>query len=114
MSLLHTGPNVSLETVMGRTRSKGGLVRVVLAYCLPHPLIEQSCMDTFLEYIIAGGPKHGEVYRRLPDTRASATLVVITADGQRCLPAALKQAGAQLVLLHPEATGAQFRSILAA
>ena len=85
-----------------------------LFFACPLPLIEQACMDTVLEYIIAGGPKHGEVYRHPPDTRASTPLVVITADGQSCLPAARKQAGAQLVLLHPEATGAQFRSILAA
>ena len=78
------------------------------------PLIEQALMDTFFEYIIAGGPKHGQVYRQLPDTQDSTPLVVITADGQCCLPAARKQAGARLVLLHPEATGAQFRSILAA
>jgi hypothetical protein len=77
------------------------------------PLTEQACMDTF-EYIIAGGPKHGQVYRRPLDTRGSPPLVLITSDGKCCLPAAFKQAGAQLVLLHPEATGAQFRSILAA
>jgi hypothetical protein len=71
-------------------------------------------MDTFLEYIIAGGPKHGQVYRHPLDTRASTPLVLITSDGKCCLPAARKQAGTQLVLLHPEATGAQFRSILAA
>lgn len=70
-------------------------------------------MDTF-EYIIAGGPKHGQVYRRPLDTGPSTPLVLITPDGKCCLPAARKQAGAQLVLLHPEATGAQFRSILAA
>jgi hypothetical protein len=71
-------------------------------------------MDTFFEYIIAGGPKHGRVYRRPLDALESPPLVVIAADGQRCLPAARKQAGARLVMLHPEATGAQFRSILAA
>ncbi|MBB6188003.1 hypothetical protein HDE77_002368 [Rhodanobacter sp. MP7CTX1] len=71
-------------------------------------------MDTFVDYIIAGGPNHGRVYCRPLDTRACTPLVVITADGQCCLPAARKQAGARLVLLHPEATGAQFRSILAA
>jgi hypothetical protein len=71
-------------------------------------------MDTFFEYIIAGGPQHGRVYRRPSDARASTPLVAITADGQYCLPAARKRTGARLVLLHPEATGAQFRSILAA
>lgn len=71
-------------------------------------------MNTFFEYIIAGGPQHGRVYRRSLDTPTPPPLVVITADGLRCLPAARKQAGARLVLLHPEATGAQFRSILAA
>ena len=71
-------------------------------------------METFFEYIIAGGPRHGRIYRHPLDTSASTPLVVITEDGQCCLPAARKLAGARLVLLHPEATGAQFRSILAA
>jgi len=80
----------------------------------PLPFIELARMDTCLEYIIAGGPKHGQVYRHPLNTRTSTPLEVITGDGQCCLPAARKRGGAQWVLLHPEATGAQFRSILAA
>ena len=86
--------------------------RACLLPALP-PFTEQDCMDAFFEYIIAGGPKHGRVYCRPLNPRTSTPLVVITEDGKRCLPAARKRAGARLVLLHPEATGAQFRSILA-
>lgn len=74
-------------------------------------------MDTFFECIIAGGPQHGLVYRRPLDARHATPLAVRTADGQLCRPAARKQTGAtatRVVLLHPQATGAQFLTILAA
>ena len=74
-------------------------------------------MDTFFECIIAGGPQHGLVYRRPLDARHPTPLAVVTEDGQLCTPAARKQAGSaatRVVLLHPQATGAQFLTILAA
>jgi hypothetical protein len=74
-------------------------------------------MERFLECIIAGGPQHGRVYRRPLDARHPAPLAVLTEDGQLCRPAARKHGGAaaaRVVLLHPQATGAQFLTILAA
>ncbi|MEI7036716.1 hypothetical protein [Fulvimonas yonginensis] len=74
-------------------------------------------MESFYECIIAGGPQHGLVYRRPLDAQHPTPLAVVTDDGQLCTPAACKQAGAdatRVVLLHPQATGAQFLTILAA
>lgn len=74
-------------------------------------------MDIVFECIIAGGPQHGLVYRRPLDARHPTPLAVVTDDGQLCTPAARKQAGraaTRVVLLHPQATGAQFRAILGA
>lgn len=70
-------------------------------------------MDTFYEFIIAGGPQHGLVYRRPLDPRDPTPLAVVTEDGQLCTPAARKY-GSRVVLLHPQATGEQFLTILAA
>jgi len=74
-------------------------------------------MDSFFECIIAGGPQHGLVYRRPLDARHPTPLAVVTEDGLLCTPAARKHTDAQpsrVVLLHPQATGAQFLTILAA
>lgn len=70
-------------------------------------------MDSFYECIIAGGPQHGLVYRRPLDASDPTPLAVITEDGQLCTPAARKY-GSRVVLLHPQATGEQFLTILAA
>ncbi|MGN2251529.1 hypothetical protein ACFWZ4_11055 [Frateuria sp. GZRe12] len=70
-------------------------------------------MDSFYECIICGGPQHGLVYKRPLNSRHSTPLAVVTDDGQLCTPAARKF-GSRVVLLHPQATGEQFRTILAA
>jgi hypothetical protein len=70
-------------------------------------------MDQYLECIIAGGPQHGLVYRRPIDPRHPVSLAVVTDDGELCTPAARKY-GSRVVLLHPQATGEQFLTILAA
>jgi len=70
-------------------------------------------MDSFYECIIAGGPQHGLVYRRPLDASHPTPLAVVTEDGELCTPAARKY-GSRVVLLHPQATGAQFLTILAA
>ncbi|NUR21954.1 hypothetical protein [Frateuria sp.] len=70
-------------------------------------------MDSVYECIIAGGPQHGLVYRRPLDATHPTPLAVITDDGELCTPAARKY-GSRVVLLHPQATGAQFLTILAA
>jgi hypothetical protein len=70
-------------------------------------------MEHFYECIIAGGPQHGLVYRRRLDASHPTPLAVVTDDGQLCTPAARKY-GSRVVLLHPQATGEQFRTILAA
>jgi hypothetical protein len=44
---------------------------------------------------------------------ATLALAIVTDDGQLCTPAARKF-GSRVVLLHPQATGEQFRTILAA
>lgn len=70
-------------------------------------------MDSYDECIIAGGPQHGMVYRRPRNDAQPAPLGVVTDDGQLCKPAARKY-GSRVVLLHPQATGEQFLTILAA
>lgn len=74
-------------------------------------------MNTFFECIVAGGPQHGLVFRRPLDASHPTPLAVTTDDGLLCAPAACKPggpAGTRVVLLHPQATGAQFLTILAA
>lgn len=70
-------------------------------------------MDSFFECVVCGGPQHGMTYRRPLDSRHSEPLAIVTDDGQLCTPAARKF-GSRVVLLHPQATGEQFRTILAA
>ncbi|MCX7514519.1 hypothetical protein [Frateuria sp. STR12] len=70
-------------------------------------------MDSFYECIIAGGPQHGLVYRRRREPSQPTPMAVVTEDGQLCTPAARKY-GSRVVLLHPQATGEQFLTILAA
>jgi hypothetical protein len=74
-------------------------------------------MAPLFECIIAGGPQHGVICRRRWDSRRSAPLAVIGEDGQMCLAAARKQTDAnhiRFILLHPQATGEQFLTLLAA
>jgi len=66
-------------------------------------------------------PDAGQVKEFLPpykhpyplDPRHPTPLAVVTDDGALCTPAARKY-GSRVVLLHPQATGEQFRTILAA
>ena len=70
-----------------------------------------------IECIIAGGPQHGLVCRRPWDSRRSTPLSVVGADGQLCIAAARKHSEAartRFILLHPQATGEQFLTLLAA
>ena len=71
-------------------------------------------MKHVFECIIAGGPQHGLVLRRPWDKRHSAPLAVVADDGKLCAAAARKCAGTRFILLHPQATGEQFLTMLAA
>ena len=74
-------------------------------------------MDHIFECIIAGGPQHGLICRRPADTRHPVPLAIVSADGQRCTPAARRRFGVactRVILLHPHATGEQFLTMLAA
>lgn len=74
-------------------------------------------MTPTIECIIAGGPQHGLVCRRPWDSRGSTPLAVVSADGQLCIAAARKHSDAartRFILLHPQATGEQFLTLLAA
>lgn len=74
-------------------------------------------MAPVFECVIAGGPQHGVICRCRWDSRRSAPLAIISKDGQLCIAAARKRNGAarsQFILLHPQATGEQFLTLLAA
>lgn len=74
-------------------------------------------MASIVECIIAGGPQHGSISRRHWDGRRETPLVMIGKDGQLCIAAARKRSNAnrtRFVLLHPQATGEQFLTALAA
>ncbi len=64
--------------------------------------------------IIVGGPQHGLAWLRRSDAEPSWPLALITDDGERCTPAASRRAGNRILLLHPQATGEQFLTMLAA
>jgi hypothetical protein len=73
-------------------------------------------MEQVVECLIAGGPQHGEVRRQLWDPRYSVPPVVASVDGEVCIAAACRPAGSgsnRFLLLHPRATGAQIRSMMA-
>lgn len=74
-------------------------------------------MDTIIEYVIVGGPQHGTVCRHpVPSVPADA-IAIASVDGELCRVAARRHrspAATRLLLLHPRATGEQFRSLLAA
>ncbi|OOG65551.1 hypothetical protein B0E46_04195 [Rhodanobacter sp. B04] len=70
-----------------------------------------------IECIIAGGPQHGLVCRPYWDSRRGTPLAVTGMDGQLCIAAARRHtddAHPQFILLHPQATGEQFLTLLAA
>jgi hypothetical protein len=70
-------------------------------------VMEQSVMC-----IVVGGPQHGLAWLR--DTINPVPLALITDDGERCTPAARRCSGNRILLLHPQATGEQFLTMLAA
>lgn len=72
-------------------------------------------MEAMFECIVVGGPQHGLVYQRPWHTGHPTPLAVITDDGGLCRPAARKHGDARctrLILLHPQATGEQFLTML--
>ena len=74
-------------------------------------------MASIIECIIAGGPQHGSVSRRRWDGHRGTPLAVIGEDGLLCIAAARKHSNAdrtRFILLHPQATGEQFLTLLAA
>lgn len=74
-------------------------------------------MEQIVECIVVGGPQHGMVCQRRIDARRPAPLALETSDGVRCVPAARRHSrtrGTRIILLHPQATGAQFLTMLAA
>lgn len=77
-------------------------------------------MNQIIEYVIVGGPQHGMVCRHpVPSVPADA-IAISSNDGQLCRVAARRRAShashasTRLLLLHPQATGEQFRTLLAA
>jgi hypothetical protein len=74
-------------------------------------------MERIFECIIAGGPQHGLICRRYWDKRQGVPLAVVTDDGYLCAAAARKHFNSdctRFILLHPQATGEQFLTMLAA
>lgn len=75
-------------------------------------------MNTLFKYVIVGGPQHGEIIKRARLKPAPAgPPSVVAQDGKRCVAAALRRrprGRACLLLLHPDATGAQILTMLAA
>jgi len=72
-------------------------------------------MSQIFECIIVGGPQHGLVYQRPAAAPQPTPLALITDDGALCTPAVRKQSGVdctRLLLLHPQATGAQIMTML--
>ncbi|GAB3784640.1 hypothetical protein [Dyella agri] len=73
-------------------------------------------MYQFIECIIAGGPEHGLIRRRLWDPRYALPPAMSTQDGQLCNVAASRTAGRSgrcFLLLHPLASGREFIDMLA-
>jgi hypothetical protein len=74
-------------------------------------------MEQVIEYVIVGGPQHGMTCRHpLPSLPADA-IAIASNDGQLCRAGARRRTrgpGTRMLLLHPKATGEQFRSMLAA
>lgn len=74
-------------------------------------------MEQVIEYIIVGGPEHGLICRApLPSVPPHA-IAISSNDGQLCRVAARRhsdETATRMLLLHPHATGEQFRTMLAA
>ncbi len=83
----------------------------------PTPLREHTVMEQVIEYIIVGGPEHGLICRApLPSVPPQA-IAISSNDGQLCRVAARRHSddmAMRMLLLHPHATGEQFRTMLAA
>lgn len=75
-------------------------------------------MSTVIEYVIAGGPQHGLVCPHPAPGVDAGSFAVASRDGQLCRVAARRASrtcqGTRVILLHPQATGEQFRTVLAA
>lgn len=74
-------------------------------------------MDTVIEYVIVGGPQHGLVCAPPSPDLDAGVIAIASRDGQLCRAAARRRsrsAGTRMLLLHPQATGEQFRTMLAA
>jgi hypothetical protein len=74
-------------------------------------------MEQIIEFVIVGGPQHGMVCRHPVPSVPADTIAISSNDGQLCRVAARRRArhaGTRLLLLHPQATGEQFRTLLAA
>lgn len=81
------------------------------------PQYECMSMETVIEYVIVGGPQHGMTCRHpLPSLPADA-IAIASKDGQLCRAGARRHTrgpSTRMLLLHPKATGEQFRTMLAA
>lgn len=87
-------------------------IRNLFAHVTAHTTMEQ-----LVEYVIVGGPQHGLVCRHPAPSVPADCIAISSNDGQLCRVAARRRAnhlGTRLLLLHPQATGEQFRTMLAA
>jgi len=73
-------------------------------------------MDQDIECVIVGGPQHGTVFNHAWAASSTKPLGLSTRDGELCLAAARRQDSVhtRYLLLHPQATGAQFLTMLVA
>lgn len=74
-------------------------------------------MEQVIEYIIVGGPEHGLVCRAPLLSVPPHAIAITSNDGQLCRVAARRhsdETATRMLLLHPRATGEQFRTMLAA
>ena len=72
-------------------------------------------MEEIIECIIVGGSEHGLVRRKWWDMASPALPLLASRDGHLCQVAARCASGTHekcYVLLHPHATGEQFRAFL--
>ena len=74
-------------------------------------------MDMVIEYVIVGGPQHGLTCRHPAPSVPADAIAISSNDGQLCRAGACRHVsrhGTRMLLLHPMATGEQFRTMLAA
>ncbi|MBB5359787.1 hypothetical protein HDE76_003027 [Rhodanobacter sp. ANJX3] len=69
-----------------------------------------------IEYIIVGGPQHGSISRGPRQADSPMLPAEAACDGLICRAAARRHGsqGTRYLLLHPQATGEQFLTMLAA